>query len=379
MKHKKPYFDYAATTPADPRVIAAMAAYWGHGGEFGNPSSLHQSGVAASQAAELARKQVARQINANPGSVVWTSGATEANNLALQGFVRHPKNKCNKIITLATEHSAVLDTVRALRTQGCETVILPVKSDGLVDIAVIDKELKKGRTLLSVMWVNNETGVIQPIEQIAKLCKRYKTVFHVDAAQALGKVAIDMKKISVDLLSISGHKVYGPKGIGALYVRPRTAIAPLLHGGGQERGLRPGTLPVPLIIGMGAACSILTKEWKNENAKIEKLHDRILSSLKKDTKIKVNGGIGNKVPHILNVRFDGTRGELLPHMANVDLSSGAACSAAKIGISHVLRAMRLKRQAAQSSIRISLGRFTSKADVDNLLHRARSAVAKISV
>ena len=362
----KAYLDYAATTPVDPKVVEAMSNYWEITGEFGNASSSqHLYGVNAAQAVEQARFKLAKLIKAKANEIIWTSGATESCNIALRGVV-NASAKPLKIITLATEHDAVLQTVKDLKRLKHEVEVLNVSSNGLLDLDKLKATIVKGRSLVSIMWVNNETGVIQDIPKIAKLCKKLGAILHVDAAQALGKVNIDLKKIPIDLMTISSHKVYGPKGIGALYIRSKTKLTPIYTGGGQEKSLRPGTLATPLIVGAGVAFELLNKNMKSENKVIEGYSKQILAKAK-SLNGKINGAIESKVPHIINLQFKGVRKNIIPYLKNVAVSNSSACTTTKDKASHVLTAMGLKKYDAISSIRISLGRFVTKKGIDILL------------
>lgn len=367
-KKKEPaYFDHAATTPLDPSVLAAMLPYLQ--GNFGNASSQHAFGLAAREAIELARRKVAHLLAASPREVIWTSGATESNNLAIWGLILASTRKTKqRILTCASEHKAVLEPVASVGRFGAEPVVLPVGKTGLVDLDRLDAELAKGALLTSIMWVNNETGVIQPIEEVAKLCSRHKVSLHVDATQAAGKLKINLRKIPITMLSMSAHKIYGPKGCGVLFLRSRTKLAPLTLGGGHEKGLRPGTLPVHQIVGMGEACWLASRNDASNQALIVKHQASLLKSVQAIDGCQINGSIKNKVPHILNLSFAGIQGaDLLPALADgYTLSSGAACATAKIEASHVLRAMGVTRNLALASVRISMGRNNSSAQVSSL-------------
>ena len=355
------YLDYAATTPVDPRVVQAMVPYLYE--QFGNPASRsHAYGWAAEEAVEIAREHVAALIGADPREVVWTSGATESNNLAIKGVAQFHKSKGKHLITVKTEHKAVLDTMRELEREGFEVTYLDVLPNGLVDLAALEAALRPDTILVSVMWVNNEIGVIQDIPAIGRLLRSKGILFHVDGAQASGKVAIDLSELPVDLLSLSAHKTYGPKGIGALYVRrkPRVRIEAQMHGGGHERGMRSGTLPTHQIVGMGEAYRLAKEHMATENERIRTLRQRLLDGLSQIPEIRVNGDLDSRVPHNLNVSFQFVEGEsLLMGMKGIAVSSGSACTSASLEPSYVLRALGLTDEVAHSSIRFSIGRFTT--------------------
>ena len=372
------YFDYAATTPVDGRVVEAMAPYWEFGGTFGNPSSIHHSyGTEAARAVEMARKRVARLIGAQASEIIWTSGATEANNLAIHGCLRSRSKPPHRLVTAATEHGSVLDTVKAAREEGIDTEVLPVDRNGIVDLEKLQQAIGQGGALVSIMWVNNETGVIQPVEEISRLCRQAGAVFHIDAAQAIGKIPVNAKKVPADLISLSAHKVYGPKGIGALFVRKGAEIRPIMWGGGQERGLRPGTLPVPMIVGMGMAFDILRQEAGVLSSRVATWHARLAATIEKLGDSKINGGKVEKVPHIMNASFKNLEGSLIQHMKRTAVSSGSACATAKTTISHVLRSMGVSRNMALNSLRISTGRHTTDQDIETLERDLINAVAKL--
>lgn len=371
------YFDYAATTPVAPEVLDEMLPYFGPDGDFGNPSSVqHRHGHVASEAVETARKRVALLIGSRPGEIAWTSGATEANNLALRGVLGAAKRPL-KLVTAETEHLTVLDVARALRKDGTELEVLPVSSKGLIDLDRLRSMVRRAPSFVSIMWVNNETGVIQPISEIASICKEAGAILHVDAVQAIGKEEVSVKKLPVDLMSVSSHKVYGPKGIGALFVRRGVSMQPLMFGGGQERGLRPGTLPVPQIVGMGKAFHMQLKERAKNAASIDIWHSKVVKFLASLGDIKFNGDHAAKVPHILNVCFGGVSGNLLAALPGVALSTSSACTTQKTMVSHVLRGMGLSKTQAMNSVRISFGKFTTDEQVDRLLQSFEKAVAKL--
>lgn len=360
------YLDYSATTPVDPRVVKRMVPYLYE--RFGNPASRsHNYGWDAETAVELAREQVARLINADPKEIVWTSGATESDNLAIAGAARFHKSKGKHLITLTTEHKAVLDTMRNLEREGFEVTYLDPEPNGLLDLEKLTAALRADTILVSVMHVNNEIGVIQDIGAIGALCRSRGILFHVDAAQSTGKVPIDLSTLQVDLMSLSAHKTYGPKGIGALYVRrkPRVRIEAQMHGGGHERGMRSGTLATHQIVGMGEAFRIAHEEMAADNERIRLLRDRLLAGLTQLEETYVNGDLKARVPHNLNVSFNFVEGEsLMMAMKGIAVSSGSACTSASLEPSHVLRALGRPDELAHSSIRFTLGRFTTQEDID---------------
>ena len=372
------YFDYAATTPTDPQVLKAMLPYFGPEGIFGNPSSVHHRyGTAAAEAVETARKRIALTVGVRQGEIIWTSGATEANNLAIRGLLSIPtKNKLQLIIP-ATEHLSVLSTAQTLKKEGFKLEILPVNRKGLINLEQLSAIVRQGPSLVSVMWVNNETGVVQPISQIAKICQKEGALFHVDAAQATGKVDINIKNIPIDLMSLSAHKVYGPKGIGALVVRRKIVLQPLISGGSQELGLRPGTLPVPLIAGMGKAFEIQKKVLKKQTISIRRWHDKIIQFLNKMGKIKINGDDLNKVPHILNITVGEVSGDLFEALPKVALSNSSACTTQKVLPSHVLMNMGRTKLEAMNSLRISFGRYTTESHINLLITELENMIAKL--
>lgn len=374
------YLDYSATTPVDPRVADAMIPFLRD--SFGNPASRsHPYGWRAEDAVEQAREHVAALVNADPREIVWTSGATESNNLAIKGAAHfYGPTKGKHIITVRTEHKAVLDTVRELERQGFEATYLDVQEDGLIDLEALKAAIRPDTTLVSVMFVNNEIGVIQDIETIGNLCREKGIIFHVDAAQATGKVEIDLQKLNVDLMSFSAHKTYGPQGVGALYVRrkPRVRIEAQMHGGGHERGMRSGTLATHQIVGMGEAFRIAKAEMAVENQRIRALRDRLLSGLHAMEEIYVNGDLDKRVPHNLNVSFNFVEGEsLIMAVKDIAVSSGSACTSASLEPSYVLRALGRSDELAHSSIRFSIGRFTTEADVDYTIDLMKAKVAKL--
>lgn len=377
------YLDYSATTPVDPRVAEQMVKYLVE--HFGNPASRsHAYGWEAEQAVEDARANVAALVNCDPKEIVWTSGATESNNLAIKGAANFYASKGKHIITLKTEHKAVLDTFRELERQGFEATYLDVREDGLIDLDAFKAALRPDTILVSVMFVNNEIGVVQPIAELGDICRERGIIFHVDAAQATGKVAIDLSKLKVDLMSFSAHKTYGPKGIGALYVRrkPRVRLEAQMHGGGHERGMRSGTLATHQIVGMGEAFRLAREEMDSENARILALRDRLLKGLQDIPCVYVNGDLAQRVPHNLNISFAYVEGEsLLMAIKDVAVSSGSACTSASLEPSYVLRALGREDELAHSSIRFSIGRFTTEEEVDytvDLLHKKIGKLRELS-
>ena len=374
------YLDYSATTPVDPRVAAKMIPYLTE--HFGNPASRsHPFGWEAEKAVEDARAQVAALVGADPKEIVFTSGATESNNLAIKGaghFYSAAKGK--HIITVRTEHKAVLDTVREMERQGFEATYLNVADNGLLDLDVLRAAIRPDTVLVSVMAVNNEIGVIQDIEAIGNICREKGVIFHVDAAQATGKMPIDLKTLPVDLMSFSAHKTYGPKGIGALYVRrkPRIRLEAQMHGGGHERGMRSGTLATHQIVGMGEAFRIAKEEMATENERIRMLRDRLYSGLKDIEEVHLNGDIEQRVPHNLNVSFNFVEGEsLIMAIKDLAVSSGSACTSASLEPSYVLRALGRSDELAHSSIRFSIGRFTTEEEVDYAIKLLHEKIGKL--
>jgi len=374
------YFDYSATTPVDPRVAEKMIPYLTE--HFGNPASRsHPYGWEAEAAVEEARGQVAALVGADPKEIVFTSGATESNNLAIKGaghFYGGTKGK--HIITVRTEHKAVLDTVREMERQGFEATYLNVKENGLIDLDAFRAAIRPDTVLASVMAVNNEIGVIQDIEAIGKICREKGVIFHVDAAQATGKMPIDLKTLPVDLMSFSAHKTYGPKGIGALYVRrkPRIRLEAQMHGGGHERGMRSGTLATHQIVGMGEAFRIAREEMATENERIRMLRDRLYNGLKDIEEVHLNGDIDQRVPHNLNVSFNFVEGEsLIMAIKDLAVSSGSACTSASLEPSYVLRALGRSDELAHSSIRFSIGRFTTEEEVDYAIKLLHEKIGKL--
>lgn len=373
------YMDYSATTPIDPRVADKMIPYLRE--QFGNPASRsHIYGWSAEKAVEEARTQVAALVNADPREIIWTSGATESNNLAIKGAAQFYKTKGKHIITVKTEHKAVLDTVRELERQGFEATYLQPQDNGLITIDQLKEAIRPDTILVSVMLVNNEIGVIQPINEIGELCRSKGIVFHCDAAQATGKVDIDLQKSKVDLMTFTAHKTYGPKGIGALYVRrkPRIRIEAQMHGGGHERGLRSGTLPTHQIVGMGEAFRIAKEEMTTEIVRIKALRDRLAKGLQDMEEVYINGDMEHRVPHNLNVSFNYVEGEsLIMAIKDIAVSSGSACTSASLEPSYVLRALGRSDELAHSSIRFTFGRFTTEEEIDFTIELMKSKVAKL--
>lgn len=375
------YLDYAATTPIDPRVAEKMMGHLTQDGVFGNPASRsHAFGWQAEAAVEEARRQVADLVHCDPKEIVWTSGATESDNLAIKGVAHFHHKKGRHIITCKTEHKAVLDTCRYLESAAYEVTYLDPEPNGLIDLSKLEAALRKDTILVSIMYVNNEIGVIQDIEKIGELTRGRGILFHVDAAQAPGKVVIDLERMKVDLMSLSAHKTYGPKGIGALYVRrkPRVRIEAQIHGGGHERGMRSGTLPTHQIVGMGEAYRIAGEEMAAEGERIRGLRDRLLHGLYGVEQIHVNGDLEQRVPHNLNVSFSFVEGEsLMMSLKDLAVSSGSACTSASLEPSYVLRALGLNDELAHSSLRISIGRFTTAEEINHTVTKIHEAVHKL--
>ena len=373
------YLDYGATTPVDPRVVDAMIPWLRE--HFGNPASRsHAWGWEAEEAVEKARGDVAELIGADPREIVWTSGATESNNLALKGAAQFYKGKGKHLITLKTEHKAVLDTMRELERQGFEVTYLDVQEDGLLDMDRLKAALRPDTILLSVMFVNNEIGVIQDIPALGALCRERGIVFHVDAAQATGKVAIDLARLPVDLMSLASHKTYGPKGIGALYVRrkPRVRLEAQMHGGGHERGMRSGTLPTHQIVGMGTAFRIAQQEMGTESERIRMLQQRLLRRFDGIEQVFINGNLEHRVPHNVNASFNFVEGEsLIMGIKGLAVSSGSACTSASLEPSYVLRALGRSDELAHSSLRITIGRFSTVEEIDYAASTIVQNVAKL--
>ena len=365
------YLDYASTTPVDPRVATKMMEFLTPDGEFGNPASRsHKFGWKADEAVEHSRSHVANLVNCDPREIVWTSGATEADNLAIKGVARFYKSRGNHIITSKIEHKAVLDPCRQLEREGFEVTYLDPDDKGVISPNQVKSAIKDSTVLVSIMHINNELGTINDIERIGEITRDNGIFFHVDAAQSTGKIQIDLQKMPVDLMSFSAHKTYGPKGVGALYVRrkPRVRLEALIHGGGHERGMRSGTLATHQIVGMGEAFRIAKEEMNEDHGKVIKFHQKFLEKVNEIDHVYINGDLNNKVPNILNVSFNFVEGEsLIMGLKDIAVSSGSACTSASLEPSYVLRALGRKDELAHSSIRFSFGRFTSDDDVNNTL------------
>ena len=375
------YMDYSATTPVDERVAEKMCTYLTRQGQFGNPASRsHEYGWKAEAAVEQARKDVAQLINADPKDIIWTSGATESDNLAIKGAAHFYQKKGKHIVTLKTEHKAVLDSCRQLEREGYEVTYMDPEPNGLLDLEKFEAALRDDTVLVSIMHVNNEIGVIQDIEAIGEICRARKIIFHVDAAQSAGKIPIDMEKLKVDLMAFSAHKIYGPKGIGALYVRrkPRVRLEAQMHGGGHERGLRSGTLPTHQIVGMGEAFRIAREEMVEEEARTRMLRDRLWNALNDMEEVYLNGDLDHRVPGNLNVSFNFVEGEsLIMALKDMAVSSGSACTSSSLEPSYVLRALGRNDELAHSSIRFTIGRFTTEEEVDYVANLLREKVTKL--
>ena len=373
------YLDYSATTPVDPRVADKMIPFLRE--RFGNPASRsHAFGWDAEKAVEEAREQVARLVNADPREIIWTSGATESTNLAVKGAAHFYKDKGKHLVTVKTEHKATLDTMRELEREGFEVTYLDVLDNGLLDLDAFKAALRPDTIVVSVMFVNNEIGVIQDIAAVGEICRARGIVFHCDAAQATGKVVIDLGQLKVDLMSFSAHKTYGPKGVGALYVRrkPRVRLEAQMHGGGHERGLRSGTLPTHQIVGMGEAFRLAREEMATENERIRMLRDRLLTGLREIEEVYVNGDLERRVPHNLNMSFNYVEGEsLIMAIKDIAVSSGSACTSASLEPSYVLRALGRSDELAHSSIRFSVGRFTTVEEIDFAVDLIKRKIAKL--
>ena len=373
------YLDYSATTPVDPRVAAKMIPWLTE--HFGNPASRsHAYGWEAEKAVEDAREQVAALVNADAKEIIWTSGATESNNLAIKGAAHFYQGKGKHLITVKTEHKAVLDTVRELEREGFEATYLDVQENGLIDLEVLKAAIRPDTIVVSVMFVNNEVGVVQPIAEIGEICREKGIVFHVDAAQATGKVDIDLDRLKVDLMSFCAHKTYGPKGIGALYVRrkPRVRLEAQMHGGGHERGLRSGTLATHQIVGMGESFRLAREEMAEENARVGKLRDRLLAGLTDLEATYVNGDLEQRVPHNLNISFAYVEGEsLIMAVKDIAVSSGSACTSASLEPSYVLRALGRNDELAHSSIRFTIGRFTTEEEIEYTIKLLHDKIGKL--
>jgi cysteine desulfurase len=377
--HLPVYMDYSATNPCDPRVVDAMVPWlYEH---FGNPASRsHAWGWEAEKAVEAARGHVAALIGADPREIVWTSGATESDNLAIKGAAQFYKSRGKHIITVKTEHKAVLDTCREMERQGFEVTYMDVQEDGLLDLGAFEAAIRPDTILASVMFVNNEIGVIQDIAAIGQICRAKGVIFHVDAAQATGRVDIDLSTLPVDLMSLTSHKTYGPKGIGALYVRrkPRIRIEAQMHGGGHERGMRSGTLPTHQCVGMGEAYRIAKEEMAEENQRIQALHDRMVKALADIPEVYINGNAEHRVPHNLNMSFNYVEGEsLIMGIKGLAVSSGSACTSASLEPSYVLRALGRSDELAHSSLRMTIGRWTTEQDIDYAVGVIKENVEKL--
>ena len=375
------YLDYSATNPIDERVVAEMLKYMGPDSSFGNPASRsHSYGWTAEAAVETARKHVADLVGANPKEIIFTSGATESDNLAIKGVAHFNKKRGKHIVTCKTEHKAVLDSCRQLEREGFEVTYLDPMENGLIDLKVLEDALRDDTTLVSIMHVNNEIGVIQDIEAIGKICRERKIVFHVDAAQSPGKVEINLEELPVDLMSFSAHKIYGPKGIGALYVqrKPRVRLEAQMHGGGHERGMRSGTLATHQIVGMGEAFRIAKEEMASENERLLKLRNKLYDGVKDMEEVYVNGDIEHRIAGNINISFNYVEGEsLLMALNDLAISSGSACTSASLEPSYVLRALGRNDELAHSSIRFTMGRYTTEEEIDRTIEHVRKAVEKL--
>jgi len=375
------YLDYSSTTPVDERVAKKMAECLTKEGTFGNPASRsHSFGWDSEKLIDEARQNVAKLINADKREIVWTSGATESDNLAIKGAAHFYKERGNHLITLSTEHKAVLDTMRHLEAEGFEVTYLDPQSNGLVNMDDLKKAITDKTILISIMHVNNEIGVIQDLESIGKLCRERKIIFHVDAAQSPGKVEVDVNKFNVDLLALSAHKAYGPKGIGALYVRrkPRVRLEAQMHGGGHERGFRSGTLPTHQIVGMGEAFRLAREEMENDNEKIRKLRDKLWNGLKDMEEVYLNGDLDQRIPGNLNISFNFIEGEsLIMAIKDMAVSSGSACTSASLEPSYVLRALGRDDELAHSSIRLTIGKYTEEEEIDYAVKLIKESVEKL--
>ncbi len=375
------YLDYAATTPVDPRVAEQMMNCLTMDGTFGNPASRsHRYGWQAEELVDIARNNIAELVNADPREIVFTSGATESNNLAIKGAANFYSKKGKHVITAKTEHKAVLDTCRELERQGYEVTYLDVMANGLIDLDVLEKAMRDDTVLVSIMHINNEIGVMQDIKKIGEMCRERKIIFHVDAAQSAGKVAIDLTDLKVDLMSFSAHKMYGPKGIGALYVRrkPRIRLEAQMHGGGHERGFRSGTLAVHQIVGMGEAARVAKEDMEKDTQHIIELRDRLWNGIKHIEETYINGDMEQRFPGIFNVSFNFVEGEsLIMALKDMAVSSGSACTSASLEPSYVLRALGLSDELAHSSIRFSIGRFTTEEDIDHVIGQVNNSIDKL--
>jgi len=378
--HLPIYLDYQATTPCDPRVVEAMLPYFTE--KFGNPHSRnHSFGWDAEEGVEKARRQVASIIGADEKEVIFTSGATESNNLALKGVAHFHKDKKNHIITTVTEHKCILDSCRHLEMEGFKVTYLPVQQNGLIDLEQLKAAITDKTVIVSIMAVNNEIGVIQPLAEIGKICRQRGVYFHTDAAQAVGKIPLDVNAMNIDMMSISGHKIYGPKGVGALYVRrkPRVRLEALIHGGGQERGMRSGTLPTPLCVGLGEACAIAEREMGAEVERLKYLRDRMYNKIKEQLpEVYLNGDLEQRIPGNLNISFAYVEGEgLMMGIKDLAVSSGSACTSASLEPSYVLRALGVEEELAHTSLRLGIGRFTTEQDVDYAVEHIVQSVNRL--
>lgn len=375
------YLDYAATTPVDPRVAQEMARYLTMDGIFGNSASTtHSYGFAAAKAVEAARAQVAKLIGAQPEEIIWTSGATESNNLALKGAAHFYRTKGQHIITSQIEHKTVLDTCSALEKQGFRVTYLHPEKNGLITVGALEEAIQKDTILVSLMHVNNELGVIQDLKMLSQCCRNHDILFHSDVAQSLGKTPIDVTTMPVDLLALSAHKIYGPKGIGALYIRknPRVRLEPLIHGGGQERSLRSGTLAQHQIVGFGCACQIMSAESESDQKHITELRDTLWQGIQAIGGIYLNGDFTAQIPNIFNISIDNVEGEsLVVALKDIAISTGSACTSASIEPSHVLRGIGIRPELAHSSLRISLGRFTTEEEISYAIQHIKAQVERL--
>jgi cysteine desulfurase len=381
LKEQPIYLDYSATTPIDERVVTEMLKYMGPESSFGNPASRsHNFGWTAEAAIETARKNIADLVGANPKEIIFTSGATESDNLAIKGVAHFNKKRGKHIVTCKTEHKAVLDSCRQLEREGYEVTYLDPMQNGLIDLKVLEAALRDDTTLVSIMHVNNEIGVIQDIEAIGKICRERKIIFHVDGAQSAGKVDMNLEELPVDLMSFSAHKIYGPKGIGALYVqrKPRVRLEAQMHGGGHERGMRSGTLATHQIVGMGEAFKIAREEMVEESKRLLKLRNKLYDGVKDMEEVYVNGDIDQRIAGNINISFNYVEGEsLLMALSDLAISSGSACTSASLEPSYVLRALGRNDELAHSSIRFTMGRYTTEEEIDRTIKHVRKAVEKL--
>lgn len=373
------YLDYQATTPTDERVVETMLPYFTE--KFGNPhSKSHSFGWQAEEAVDIAREQVANVINAFPKDIIFTAGATEANNLAIKGVARFYQAKKNHIITLQTEHKCVLESCKAIEKEGFEVTYLPVQENGLINLEELKNAITEKTVMVSVMAAHNEIGVIQPLKEIGQICRENGVLFHSDAAQAIGRMKIDVQEMNIDLLSISGHKIYGPKGVGALYIRrkPKVRISPLFSGGGQEQKIRSGTVPTPLVVGLGKAAQIANDEMEAENKRIKELSDYFYYEIMKIPHVYLNGDMKHRIPNNLNFTFAYVEGEsLMMEIRDIAVSSGSACTSENLQSSYVLEAIGVKEELASSSIRFSIGRYTTKEELEYTVNQINKAVNKL--